>query len=234
MEETNKLLVAPAPTVRDIIDHTILEDYHLAILGTETSNTVTVMITDPSDLPLLVDFVETNIGPATEALKGTIAERGGAQDRRMEEVGDTGALAQRDTKATQICQSQEELRGTCQMFKLSSWKMWTGKAHPRYVHTNINIFDKFRDFVYHIENAFRDRGLRTDVLMLSPRILLSAVIRRQTIEGVLAIVKVSRPHQYSGKIPLQVFDRSNGVDHVPFKGMAVDCAHWKVILNRHY
>jgi hypothetical protein len=194
------------------------------------------MITDLSDLPLLVDFVEMNIGPATEALKGTIAERGDAQDRLMEEVADTGVLAQRiaDMKATQICQSQEELRGTCQMFKLSSWKMWTGKTHPRYVHTNINIFDAFRDFVYHIENAFRDRGLRTDVLMLSPRILLSAVIRRQTIEGVLAIVKVSRSHQYSGKIPLQVFDRSNGVDNVPFKGTTVDYVYREVILNRRH
>lgn len=79
-----------------------------------------------------------------------------------------------------------------------------------------------RDFVYHIENAFRDRGLRSDVLMLSPRILLSAVVRRQIIEGVLAIVKLSHSHQYSGKIPLQVFDRSNSADNVPFKGTTID------------
>ncbi|EGE80511.1 hypothetical protein RJZ56_002619 [Blastomyces dermatitidis] len=73
-----------------------------------------------------------------------------------------------------------------------------------------------RDFVYHIENSFRDRGLRTDVLILSPRISLAAVVRRQIIEGVLAIVKLSRPNQYSGKIPLQVFDRTGGIDNVKF------------------
>lgn len=54
--------------------------------------------------------------------------------------------------------------------------------------------------------------------MLSPRISLSAVVRRQIIEGVLAVVKLSRSHQYSGKIPLQVFDRSGGVDNVRFNG----------------
>ncbi|OJD28072.1 hypothetical protein ACJ73_00528 [Blastomyces percursus] len=73
-----------------------------------------------------------------------------------------------------------------------------------------------RDFVYHIENSFRDRGLRTDVLILSPRISLAAVVRRQIIEGVLAIVKLSRSNQYSGKIPLQVFDRTGGIDNVKF------------------
>ncbi|OJD18546.1 hypothetical protein AJ78_01462 [Emergomyces pasteurianus Ep9510] len=73
-----------------------------------------------------------------------------------------------------------------------------------------------RDFVYHIENSFRDQGLRTDVLILSPRISLTAVIRRQIIEGVLAIVKLSRPNQYSGKVPLQVFDRTGGIDNVKF------------------
>ncbi|PGH02930.1 hypothetical protein GX51_04386 [Blastomyces parvus] len=73
-----------------------------------------------------------------------------------------------------------------------------------------------RDFVYHIESSFRDRGLRTDVLILSPRISLAAVVRRQIIEGVFAIVKLSRSNQYSGKIPLQVFDRTGGIDNVKF------------------
>lgn len=54
--------------------------------------------------------------------------------------------------------------------------------------------------------------------MLSPRIKLSSVIRRQIIEGVLAVVKVSRSHQYTRKISLQVFDRSGGSDNVRFNG----------------
>ncbi|KAK2763787.1 hypothetical protein FQN54_009404 [Arachnomyces sp. PD_36] len=80
----------------------------------------------------------------------------------------------------------------------------------------IVLDDVDRTFVYHIETAFRDRGLRSDVLILSPRIKLSSVIRRQIIEGVLAVVKVSRTHQYSRKISLQVFDRSGGSDNVRF------------------
>ncbi|KAF3893019.1 putative RNA-binding protein (Nab3) [Trichophyton interdigitale] len=72
------------------------------------------------------------------------------------------------------------------------------------------------EFVYRVENAFRDRGLRCDVLILSPRIRLSAVVRRQVMEGVLAIVRISRANQYSGKIPLQIFDRSGGMDNVRF------------------
>ncbi|EEH08964.1 conserved hypothetical protein [Histoplasma capsulatum G186AR] len=73
-----------------------------------------------------------------------------------------------------------------------------------------------RDFIHHIEKTFRDRGLRTNVLILSPRMSLTAVIRRQIIEGVQAIVKLSRSNQYSGKIPLQVFDRTGGIDNVKF------------------
>jgi hypothetical protein len=34
------------------------------------------------------------------------------------------------------------------------------------------------------------------------------------VEGVLAVVKVARNNQYSGKIPLQVFDRTGGADNV--------------------
>lgn len=78
--------------------------------------------------------------------------------------------------------------------------------------------DLYREFVYRVERAFRDRGLRSDVIFLSPRIDLSAVINRQIIEGVLAIAKISRSSQYSGKIPLQVFDHSHGVNDVRFNG----------------
>ncbi|EEP82006.1 predicted protein [Uncinocarpus reesii 1704] len=75
-------------------------------------------------------------------------------------------------------------------------------------------------FVHHIETAFKDRGLQTDVLILSPRIGLQAVIRRQILEGVLAVVKLSKSNQYSCKIPLQVFDRGRGADNVRFNGRA--------------
>lgn len=69
----------------------------------------------------------------------------------------------------------------------------------------------------YLEGAFRDRGLRCAVLLL-PRVSLAAVIKRQALEGVLAIVKLYRSAQVSGKIPLQLFDRSGGAANVRFEG----------------
>ncbi|RAL10884.1 putative RNA-binding protein (Nab3) [Aspergillus homomorphus CBS 101889] len=71
-----------------------------------------------------------------------------------------------------------------------------------------------RNFLFHVENSFRNRGLRVDILVLGPRIPLNAAVQRQIQEGVLAIVRLSRPSQFSRKIPLQVFDRSGGLDNV--------------------
>ncbi|PIG88268.1 arginine/serine-rich splicing factor [Aspergillus arachidicola] len=73
-----------------------------------------------------------------------------------------------------------------------------------------------RNFIFHVENAFRNRGLRVDVLVLGPRIPLNAAVQRQISEGVLAVVRLARPNQFSRKIPLQVFDRSGGADNVRF------------------
>ena len=75
-----------------------------------------------------------------------------------------------------------------------------------------------RNFIFHVENSFRNRGLRVDVLVLGPRIPLNAAVQRQIVEGVLAVVRLSRPNQFSRKIPLQVFDRTGGPDKVRFNG----------------
>lgn len=75
-----------------------------------------------------------------------------------------------------------------------------------------------RNFILHVENAFRNRGLRVDVLVLGPRIPLGAAVHRQYVEGVLAVVRLSRPNQFSRKIPLQIFDRSAGPESVRFSG----------------
>lgn len=45
-----------------------------------------------------------------------------------------------------------------------------------------------------------------------------AVVRRQIIEGVHAVSRVTRASQQTGKIPLQVFDRRGGTDNVRFEG----------------
>lgn len=56
------------------------------------------------------------------------------------------------------------------------------------------------------------------MLVLGPRIPLGAAVHRQYVEGVLAVVRLSRSNQFSRKIPLQLFDRSAGLENVRFTG----------------
>ena len=77
-----------------------------------------------------------------------------------------------------------------------------------------------RTFVAYIQQSFRDRGLRCDILQL-PRVSLAAVIKRQMVEGVQAVVKIFRKSQNAGKIPLQLFNRSLGMNNIQFDGNAL-------------
>ena len=72
-----------------------------------------------------------------------------------------------------------------------------------------------RTFVGYIQQSFRDRSLRCEVLQL-PRVSMVAVVKRQILEGVQAVVKIFRRSQVTGKIPLQVFNRSQGLNDVQF------------------
>ena len=74
-----------------------------------------------------------------------------------------------------------------------------------------------RDFISWVEQAFSSRGVRVDVLLLSPRLSEAAVIRRQIVEGVVAVVKLTRQNQNTGKIGLQIFDRRQGANNVKFE-----------------
>ena len=47
---------------------------------------------------------------------------------------------------------------------------------------------------------------------------MSAVVKRQILENVQAVVKIYRRSQINGKIPLQVFNRSQGHNNVQFDG----------------
>jgi nuclear polyadenylated RNA-binding protein 3 len=73
-----------------------------------------------------------------------------------------------------------------------------------------------RGFVGWVEGELRARGIRTEVMLLAPRISLQAVIRRQILEGVLAVAQLTRRSQDTSKIPLQVFDRTGGANNVRF------------------
>lgn len=74
-----------------------------------------------------------------------------------------------------------------------------------------------RDFISWVEQAFSSRAVRVDVLLLSPRLSEQAVVRRQIVEGVVAVSKLTKGNQNSGKIGLQIFDRRAGVNNVKFE-----------------
>lgn len=73
-----------------------------------------------------------------------------------------------------------------------------------------------QSFINWIEQGFRSKGLRASTIWLSSRLPLNGVVKRQIIEGVQAIVKLTQAAQYNSKIPLQVFDRTAGASNVNF------------------
>lgn len=73
-----------------------------------------------------------------------------------------------------------------------------------------------RSFVQWVDGTLQKRGIKTHVMLLGPRLPIAAVIRRQILEGVLAVVQLTLRSQGSSKIPLQVFDRSGGANNVRF------------------
>ncbi|TVY19179.1 putative RNA-binding protein [Lachnellula arida] len=73
-----------------------------------------------------------------------------------------------------------------------------------------------RAFVSWVEGEFLSRGIKTEVMFLSARLPLQAVIRRQILEGVYAVLQLDMRSQIESKIPLQVFDRQGGANNVRF------------------
>lgn len=67
-----------------------------------------------------------------------------------------------------------------------------------------------RDFITWVEGAFTSRGVRVGTIRLSPRLDESAVVRRQIVEGVMAVVKLRRGNQDTGRIGLTIFKRRPG------------------------
>lgn len=71
----------------------------------------------------------------------------------------------------------------------------------------LDLLTSDRNFIWWVEQAFRQRGLTCDMLFLNPRLQLSAVVKRQVLEGVHAVVFLNRSMQAASKISIQVFDR---------------------------
>lgn len=62
----------------------------------------------------------------------------------------------------------------------------------------------------------KSRGVRVDVLMLTARWPEEAVVRRQILEGVLAVVHLYRADRLKNKVSLRIFNRSGGANNVTF------------------
>ncbi|KAJ4412622.1 nuclear polyadenylated RNA-binding protein 3 [Didymella pomorum] len=77
-----------------------------------------------------------------------------------------------------------------------------------------------RDFIRYVEDTFRTQNLRVNVLVMSPRLSEAAVVRRQIIEGVLAIVRLDAGSLAKGKVNVQIFDRRLGAGNVQFNEYA--------------
>lgn len=70
--------------------------------------------------------------------------------------------------------------------------------------------DVHKDFVEWVQRSFWEQGLRVNAMFLNPRFPRDAVIQRQVLEGVHAVVELDMRAQNTAKISLQVFDRSVG------------------------
>jgi len=103
---------------------------------------------------------------------------------------------------------------------------------PRYVHDLLTAVSAFfsaaristniclSDFIRYVEDVFRSQNLRSNVLILSGRFPEPAVVRRQILEGVLAIVRLDTAGLTKGKIRVQIFDRREGATNIQFNGMS--------------
>lgn len=93
------------------------------------------------------------------------------------------------------------------------------RRDPRYVpDVQVIVLDTGvnQAFVNWVEDGLRRKGLSAASTWLNSRTPLAAVVKRQIMEGVQAVVKVGSEHQTRSKIPLQVFDRRAGTSNVTF------------------
>ncbi|RPA81169.1 hypothetical protein BJ508DRAFT_114794 [Ascobolus immersus RN42] len=80
------------------------------------------------------------------------------------------------------------------------------------------VTEKLHDeFIYYVREPFHKKKIKNDVLYLSPRIPLDDVIRRQILEGVLAVGILNHKSETTGKFTMQVFDRRGGESNVRFE-----------------
>jgi len=85
-------------------------------------------------------------------------------------------------------------------------------------HPLLYVANYSSDFIRYVEDTFRTQNLRVNVLIMSPRLSEAAVVRRQIVEGVLAIVRLDAGSLAKGNVNVQIFDRRLGAGNVQFNG----------------
>lgn len=140
---------------------------------------------------------------------------GGADPGHGHRTADGGQQVQDEASRTTY-HYHTAIRKMCLTFKLWSWRLWISKFKRRKSH--IQMLTSGRDFLRWVENGFRSKGVRVDVLILSPRLSEPKVVERQILEGVLAICRLTRLNQQTGKIPLKMFKRIPGAAEVAYDG----------------
>lgn len=76
-------------------------------------------------------------------------------------------------------------------------------------YTDLIIITDLRGYVNYVEGMFEGR-FRIDTMFLSPRASIPDITRQFVVDGVLAIVSLSRPLQDRRRVALQTFQRNTG------------------------
>ncbi|CAI2172510.1 12679_t:CDS:2 [Funneliformis geosporum] len=73
-----------------------------------------------------------------------------------------------------------------------------------------------RNFLWQVENAFREASITVHILHLSRKLHPQSVIRQMVIEGVHAVVFIERHLALNGRVNMQIFDQSRSRDNVKY------------------
>lgn len=68
----------------------------------------------------------------------------------------------------------------------------------------------YRQYVFHVENKFRQAGLKVEVVFLAPRMSLESVLLQMNHEGVKAVVFVERASANNESVTMLIFDGNTG------------------------
>lgn len=68
--------------------------------------------------------------------------------------------------------------------------------------------DPDKNYIYHVEDMFEDRRIRTDTIFVSPRASVPELTKQLVLDGVLAVCFLSRALQDRRKVSMQTFQRN--------------------------